>query len=259
MKEELQIEKQKLEKSITEADNEYQKMITLKDSLDVNKNEILEKGMKIRARIESILKEIGDLKKEDVNLQTQSLQRILQTLENDKNTLTVEKYQKEEKQSWFKSLDEILSERGVKQMAIRTILPSLNSEIVELLKKMNLGYQVIFDEEFSANIYHMGMEISSQTLSTGEMKKIDFVVLISIMKLMKMKFSNINLLFLDELFSSVDQEGVYQITSILKDSSRELGLNIFVINHAPMPHEIFDYKIEITKANNFSSILLDRF
>ena len=259
MKEELQIEKQKLEKSITEADNEYQKMITLKDSLDVNKNEILEKGMKIRARIESILKEIGDLKKEDVNLQTQSLQRILQTLENDKNTLTVEKYQKEEKQSWFKSLDEILSERGVKQMAIRTILPSLNSEIVELLKKMNLGYQVIFDEEFSANIYHMGMEISSQTLSTGEMKKIDFVVLISIMKLMKMKFSNINLLFLDELFSSVDQEGVYQITSILKDSSRELGLNIFVINHAPMPHEIFDYKIEITKANNFSSILLDKF
>jgi DNA repair exonuclease SbcCD ATPase subunit len=259
MKEELQIEKQKLEKSITEADNEYQKMITLKDALDVNKNEILEKGMKIRTRIESILKEIGDLKKEDVNLQTQSLQRILQTLENDKNTLTVEKYQKEEKQSWFKSLDEILSERGVKQMAIRTILPSLNSEIVELLKKMNLGYQVIFDEEFSANIYHMGMEISSQTLSTGEMKKIDFVVLISIMKLMKMKFSNINLLFLDELFSSVDQEGVYQITSILKDSSRELGLNIFVINHAPMPHEIFDYKIEITKANNFSSILLDKF
>jgi DNA repair exonuclease SbcCD ATPase subunit len=74
-----------------------------------------------------------------------------------------------------------------------------------------------------------------------------------------MKFSNINLLFLDELFSSVDQEGVYQITSILKDASRELGLNIFVINHAPMPHEIFDYKIEITKANNFSSILLDRF
>lgn len=259
MKDELQAEKEKLEKSILEAESEYQKLISIKDTMDLNRNEILEKGMKIRTRIESLLNEIRDLKKEDVDLQTQSLQRIVQTLENDKNTLTAEKYQKEEKQSWFKSLDEVLSEKGVKQMAIRTILPSLNSEIVELLKKMNLGYQVIFDEEFSANIYHMGMEISSQTLSTGEMKKIDFVVLISIMKLMKMKFSNINLLFLDELFSSVDQEGVYQITSILKDTSRELGLNIFVINHAPMPHEIFDYKIEISKANNFSSILLDKF
>jgi DNA repair exonuclease SbcCD ATPase subunit len=105
----------------------------------------------------------------------------------------------------------------------------------------------------------MGMEISSQTLSTGEMKKVDFVVLISIMKLMKMKFSNINLLFLDELFSSVDQEGVYQIVGILKETSKELGLNIFVINHAPMPHEIFDLKLEISKSNNFSSLVLDNY
>jgi DNA repair exonuclease SbcCD ATPase subunit len=124
---------------------------------------------------------------------------------------------------------------------------------------MHLQYQVVFDEEFNATIYHMGIEIPSQTLSTGEMKKVDFIVLISIMKLMKMKFSNINLLFLDELFSSVDPDGVHSIISILKGISKELGLNIFVINHAPMPHEIFDWKLDITKSNNFSSINLERF
>ena len=79
------------------------------------------------------------------------------------------------------------------------------------------------------------------------------------MKLMKMKFSNINLLFLDELFSSVDPDGVYSILKILKQASKELGLNIFVINHAPMPHEIFDWKIDIAKSNNFSSLLIDKF
>jgi DNA repair exonuclease SbcCD ATPase subunit len=79
------------------------------------------------------------------------------------------------------------------------------------------------------------------------------------MKLMKMKFSNINLLFLDEIFSSVDGEGVYAIVNILKELTREMGLNIFVINHAPMPHEIFDRKVEILKKNNFSTISVEDF
>ena len=153
----------------------------------------------------------------------------------------------------------MLGEKGVKQMAIKTILPSLNSEISELLSELHLDYQVIFDEEFKATLYHMGIEIPVQTLSTGEMKKVDFVVLIAIMKLMKLKFSSINLLFLDELFSSVDPDGVHSILGILKKNSREMGLNIFVINHAPMPHEIFDWKLEVAKTNNFSSIVLDKF
>jgi hypothetical protein len=35
-------------------------------------------------------------------------------------------------------------------------------------------------------------------------------------------------------------------------------MSIFVINHAPMPTEIFDYKIEISKKNNFSDIAFDK-
>ena len=165
----------------------------------------------------------------------------------------------EEKSNWIKTLDDILSEKGVKQLAIRTILPSLNSEILDLLGQMHLDYQVVFDEEFKATIYHMGIEIPVQTLSTGEMKKVDFVVLVAIMKLMKLKFSSINLLFLDELFSSVDPDGIYSILKILQRITRELGLNIFVINHAPMPHEIFDWKLEVKKMNNFSAITIDKF
>jgi DNA repair exonuclease SbcCD ATPase subunit len=91
------------------------------------------------------------------------------------------------------------------------------------------------------------------------MKKVDFVVLIAIMKLMKLKFSTINLLFLDELFSSVDPDGVHGILKILKKNTREMGLNIFVINHAPMPHEIFDWKLDVSKSNNFSSISINKF
>lgn len=229
------------------------------NQINQKKSDLIEKGTKIKTKIESLGEQILELNKNIESKQTAALQRLVENLQKDLDSLNSEKFKTEEKITWLKTIDDILGERGVKQMAIKTILPSLNSEILDLLNEMSLNYRVIFDEEFNASIYHMGIEISSQTLSTGEMKKVDFVVLIAIMKLMKMKFSNINLLFLDELFSSVDPDGVYSILKILKQACKELGLNIFVINHAPMPHEIFDWKIDIAKSNNFSSLLIDKF
>lgn len=223
------------------------------------KTDILDKGRKIEIKISEIRRDLKHLEENTGDKQLQSLQRIVDNLSIEKDKMSSESFKNQEKNNWLKTLDEILGEKGVKQMAIRTILPSLNSEILDLLSKMHLDYQVVFDEEFNATIYHMGVEIATQTLSTGEMKKVDFVVLIAIMKLMKMKFSSINLLFLDELFSSVDPDGVHSILRILRNVCKELGLNIFVINHAPMPHEIFDWKLEVSKANNFSSISIDKF
>ena len=227
--------------------------------LSITKRDIMDKGKKIEMKIGEIRRDLKSLNESSNDKQLQSLQRIVDNLQGERGKMETESFKNQEKNNWLRTLDEILGEKGVKQMAIRTILPSLNSEILELLGKMHLDYQVIFDEEFNATIYHMGVEIPTQTLSTGEMKKVDFVVLIAIMKLMKMKFSSINLLFLDELFSSVDPDGVHSILRILRSVCKELGLNIFVINHAPMPHEIFDWKLEVAKANNFSSISIDKF
>ena len=227
--------------------------------LSITKRDIMDKGKKIEMKISEIRRDLKSLNESSNDKQLQSLQRIVDNLQGERGKMETESFKNQEKNNWLRTLDEILGEKGVKQMAIRTILPPLNSEILELLGKMHLDYQVIFDEEFNATIYHMGVEIPTQTLSTGEMKKVDFVVLIAIMKLMKMKFSSINLLFLDELFSSVDPDGVHSILRILRSVCKELGLNIFVINHAPMPHEIFDWKLEVAKANNFSSISIDKF
>lgn len=258
MKETLISERDKIQNHLDGILTENKKLDALKLEHSNTKQSLAEKGAKINSKVETIQNEIRKLKNENKNLQVEPLERIVESLTQEKTFLTEDRIKKESHQSLMKTVDEILGDKGVKQMAIRTILPSLNSEITNLLRKINLPHQVIFDEEFNAIISHMGIEIPVQTLSTGEMKKVDFVVLIAILKLMKMKFNSINLLFLDELFSSVDPEGVYSILSILKSVAEELGLNIFVINHAPMPHEIFDYKIEIVKKNNFSGFVLDK-
>jgi len=259
MKETLISERTKVQDHLDGILVESKKLDVLKSEHTSTRQSLAEKGAKINSKVESIQNELRKLKVDNKNLQVEPLERIIESLSQERTTIIEDKVKKESHQTLMKTVDEILGDKGVKQMAIRTILPSLNSEITNLLRKINLPHQVMFDEEFNAMISHMGIEIPVQTLSTGEMKKVDFVVLIAILKLMKMKFNSINLLFLDELFSSVDPEGVHSILSILKSVAEELGLNIFVINHAPMPNEIFDYKIEITKKNNFSGFVLDKF
>jgi len=259
LKENLKKESSKFSKELGESESNLKNLKSQESELMKIKSDLQEKGSKIRLKISEILGEIKKLESSDVDSQVSSLSNILKKLEEDKKSLDADLIKANEKSLWVKKLDDVLGEKGVKQMAIKTILPSLNSEIIELLREMDLPYQVIFDEEFKASLHHMGMEIPVQSLSTGEMKKVDFVVLIAIMKLMKLKFSTINLLFLDELFSSVDSEGIYSILKILKKNTREMGLNIFVINHAPMPHEIFDWKLEVSKNNNFSTISIDKF
>jgi len=259
IKQEMISERDKIKIDLEKSESDLIELQDTSKKIAIKKSELFEKGIKIKTKIESISSNITELEKSKGDGQINSLQRLVDNLQKDLDSLNTQKFKGDEKYTWLRTIDEILGEKGVKQMAIKTILPSLNSEILDMMSKMHMSYQVKFDEEFNASISHMGIEISAQTLSTGEMKKVDFVVLIAIMKLMKMKFSNINLLFLDELFSSVDPDGVYSILKILKQTSGELGLNIFVINHAPMPHEIFDWKIEIAKTNNFSSLLIDKF
>jgi DNA repair exonuclease SbcCD ATPase subunit len=256
----LEVESKKMESNLSEIESLILDIRKKETDINSTKSDLRDKGNKISAKIIEINREIESLShKNGRDEQLGALKRIIDNLESDSQSIQSESFKVEEKSNWIKTLDDILGEKGVKQLAIRTILPSLNSEILDLLGQMHLDYQVVFDEEFKATIYHMGIEIPVQTLSTGEMKKVDFVVLVAIMKLMKLKFSSINLLFLDELFSSVDPDGIYSIVKILQKITRELGLNIFVINHAPMPHEIFDWKLEVKKMNNFSTITIDKF
>jgi DNA repair exonuclease SbcCD ATPase subunit len=259
VKTEMESEYSKIEEHMNLLEKESEDLRVKESDSNRVKNELREKNAKISAKIAGIKEQINLVSQGSNDLEMQSLKRITESLSEEKNSLHADSFKMEEKSNWLKILDEILGEKGVKQMAIKTILPSLNSEIMDLLSEMHLNYQVVFDDEFKATVYHMGIEIPVQTLSTGEMKKVDFVVLIAIMKLMKIKFSSINMLFLDELFSSVDPDGIHSILKILRKVTRDLGLNIFVINHAPMPHEIFDWKLEVSKTNNFSSILIDKF
>ena len=151
----------------------------------------------------------------------------------------------------------VLGDDGVKNLAMKTIIPTINQSIQNMSKQMHLPYLIRFDEKFDCSIHSLGEEINARSMSTGERKKADFVIIISLLRLLKIRYPSLNLLFLDEIFSSVDSGGIYEILKILKDVSVENSLNTWVVNHTELPIELFDKRVEAIKESGFSKLHIE--
>ncbi len=172
---------------------------------------------------------------------------------NDKKTTSSNNISScKDKELYYKELNRIFGEDGVKKSIIAGIIKPINYFINENIKKMGLHFEVSLDETFTAEIKHLGSQIDHDTLSTGEQKKVNVAILIAYLKLIRTK-KHINVLFLDEVFSSIDLEGISDILSLLKSFSNDYNINIFVVHHALLNHENFDRIIRINK-EVFSSI-----
>ena len=224
-----------------------------------------EKQSQIRDKVSSIKTNINNIKNELIKIKNavgnedqfshlDNLIKQFQTQEEDKSTT---KNSTSSEYYFLETLETILGEDGVKNMAVKTILPGLNANIAAMINTMHLPFHIRFDEKFNCVINHLGEEINPMTLSTGERKAADFIIIIAIIKILKLRFPQLNLLFLDELLSSVDTDGVYNILKILAQVIKENKINTFVINHTVLPHEIFDKKIQIHKDNGFSKFEIE--
>ena len=157
-----------------------------------------------------------------------------------------------EKDLYYKEMNRIFGEDGVKKSIISGIIKPINHFIAENIKKMSLSFEVRLDETFTAEIKQLGSPIEHDSLSTGETKKVNISILIAYLKLIRTK-RHINILFLDEVFSSIDIEGIDSILALLKSFANDYNINIFVVHHAILNQEMFDRILKINK-EVFSSI-----
>jgi DNA repair exonuclease SbcCD ATPase subunit len=182
----------------------------------------------------------------------QEFQNTIEELEEkkivSKDNITVCK----EKDLYYKEMNRIFGEDGVKKSIISGIIKPINHFIAENIKKMTLPFEVRLDETFTAEIKQLGSPIEHDSLSTGETKKVNISILIAYLKLIRTK-RHINILFLDEVFSSIDIEGIDSILALLKSFANDYNINIFVVHHAILNQEMFDRILKINK-EVFSSI-----
>ena len=183
---------------------------------------------------------------------TQEFQTTILELEQKKSHSQENITTCREKEMYYKELNRILGEDGVKKAIISGIIKPINHFISQNIKKMSMSFEVKLDQSFTAEIKNLGFTIEHDTLSTGETKKINVCILIAYLKLIRTK-RHINILFLDEVFSSIDLEGIDSILLLLKSFANEYNINIFVVHHAILSEEMFDRILKINK-EVFSSI-----
>lgn len=238
---------------------------TIMDDAKAKAEELSKKKKGIESSISQIKYNMQSLKNELVKIketadgeQFEHLNKLIADFEEKEAQKSEESSKLSNEYQFTEMIENILGEDGVKNLAVKTILPGLNTNIAAMTQTMHLSFHIRFDEKFNCIINHLGEEINPMTLSTGERKKADFIIIIAIIKILKLRFPQLNLLFLDELLSSVDNDGVHNILKILSQVIKENKINTFVINHTVLPHEIFDKKIQIYRENGFSKLEIER-
>ncbi len=218
----------------------------IQDKHNKCKSKILQLREKISEHKEVKTEEVGSLTKLKTDFETQVI-----TINESLNS-------KEKENKFLNLIDSIIGDDGVKKVIVKNMIPGFNREINTLLAKIHVNYMITFNEDLEPIITEYGHPISPVTLSAGESVKTDFVILIAIIKMMKLKFNNINVLFLDEIFANLDSESVHEVIVILKSICADLKLSVFVMNHAPLQLEYFDKKIVMSKKDSFSSFTIQK-
>lgn len=195
--------------------------------------------------------------------QLQSVEAIVNKFRDELKEKSLELKRYKNTVTYYKMMQHILSDQGVKAFILKDIIPSINNEISSILSMLGVPITVIFDDEFKVHLYRFGKEVGLKSISTGQTKMIDCAILLAITKILKQKYPSINVIFYDEVFSSIDQDNRAILLEIFRNiCCKQLKLHTFVINHSYLPASYFAYVLPVMHTNNFSHakmITMDEF
>jgi len=159
----------------------------------------------------------------------------------------------------YEELKEVFSNKGVRKSIIKTIVKPINVYLKDILDELHSSYNIRIDEEFNVLIFErLTNQIHPESLSMGESKKINIAIALSYLKLI-LKFRKLNILFLDEVFSSMEPNNVEYALKVLKNFTKEFNLNIIILDPKVYftdnsDFTYFDRIIKIYKKLGFSTI-----
>lgn len=230
--------KEKLQKKITKGNN------ALRDSQEeynvINKeyNELLNYLTEVKLKIKS-LKNTEETDLSEFNKNVEELNEKLIKKEDEYLDIQKMKYV-------YDMLNPIWGELGIKRDIIDSIVGPLNEFIAEDLVYLKTRFKVELDNNFDAHIYEWNQEIDPDTLSTGEAKKVNLIIMLAYIKMLRMK-RDINVLFLDEVFASIDIKGIDDILILFKKFANDRHINIFLVHHSELKEWFFDRILTINK------------
>lgn len=236
--------KQILETKLNKVKNSIQKITDQKDVLTNEINNLKLRQTKLETTIKEQKKATGDQISNLKEMQSSIEQKIIPKKEE------LSKHEKTSKVLGIVS--EIFSENGLKQYISNIYVPLINEYVSETCNELGIPYRVMFTQGYESVITFMGEEINYSTMSTGERKKVDIAVTLAFLKIIKTKIADINILFLDEVLSSIDVESCNNLLKIFSDFSKNNKLRIYMVHHANLDSTYIDNIISVEKQSGFS-------
>lgn len=156
---------------------------------------------------------------------------------------------------WDGALD-FRNEGSLKSYIMSKIVPIFNSILKSIVDIIFEGkIEIIFDNSWNETIIYEGEEFDYSQLSLGEKAQVNLSISLSLFSILRINVGGTNILFLDEIFSSMDEDSIEKFISILK-SSFSSEMSIFIISHeAGIKNFIPDSIIKVIKKNKESKIL----
>ena len=145
---------------------------------------------------------------------------------------------------------------SIKKFLLKKIVPVYNNILNAILDIVFQGkLTCTFNDIFEETIVYNGHDYDYEQLSTGEKTKLNIAINLAILNLMRINIGGANILFIDELFSSIDTASINKYLNILKESYPEIG--IYVISHESGADLFkFNSDIVIEKRNQRSKIVI---
>lgn len=152
---------------------------------------------------------IMGLKKEIAELENSLLgmEKSLKKLEN-----------KTEAFQWV--VNEPLSNKGIKAFVFSTMMRSINQELLKY--SSTLGFRVHFDidlvsvkKDFETKVYQGTQEREYEDLSGGQQQLVDCAIAFAMHDTMNVT-KPVNLLFLDEIFESLDEQNIERVVDLIR-------------------------------------------
>lgn len=168
-------------------------------------------------------------------------------LESKINDLNQEYSKLSSEDAQWAELYSILSS-DVRSKILGSFIPILNDNIQKYSQMLQLPYNIIFDNSFKCNIELFGIndKIPITSLSTGQLKIVDMVIILGILGTV-LGSNGINIIFLDELFSNLDEDLRENMCSILRATISQ-DKCVFIISHQDINSQlfngVFDLKLE---------------
>tara|TARA_R110002020_G_scaffold8063_4_gene33128 strand:+ start:827 stop:2383 length:1557 start_codon:yes stop_codon:yes gene_type:complete len=153
--------------------------------------------------------------------------------------------------------EKAFSEQGIVKYIIKNVLSYFNSKVNFYLAHLSQGKFIIeFDEQLKETVTHRKNVIPFVSLSGGEKKKVNLAVMLGLQELLKISHKEKNnLMFLDEVAESLDNEGLDGLYTLLSELKKDKTL--FVITHNNYLKSLMDNSRTITmiKSNGITKVV----